>query len=318
MAVGDILREFIAPAEAQGNGRAIAFDGTNLYLTVEGKAEIYKVTTTGTFLQTIPTTINYGALQYDSKENVLWAGNYTGNFEIYKIDLNGNVLFSFNYQSYVDPADPFPDYVDGVTVDQATDTLYFSTDAGFTVYNVTKTGQFISKFSTPPSGSAQNGANSGLASDSDDLWLAFVLLFGSDKEIVQTDLSGNVLARFPTTNYNAEDIEYDPITFAPKCVLWSNEATGSRNRIRAWEITCGSEPCPFDDLITAIANQEAGLASLTQIEVNKLNKLLSLVNDIDNLNKVNDSIERFLKLLIKKEIILELLLGEALEGKSQC
>lgn len=315
MAVGDILREFNAPPEAQGNGRAVAFDGTNLYLTVSDRAEIYKVTTTGVFLQTIPTTIVYGALQFDSKENVFWAGNYIGNFEIHKIDLNGNVLSSFNYQSFVDPADPFPGFIDGVTVDQTTDTLFFSTDAGFTVYNATKTGQFIRKFSTPPSGTAQNGANSGLASDSNNLWLAFVLLSGSDREIVQTDLNGNVLVRFHSTNYDAEDIEFDPVTFAPKCVLWTNEATLAGNRIRAWEITC---PCPFDKLIEAIASQEAGLASLTQLEVNKLVKLLALVNDIQSLNRINDSIEAFLKLLIKKEITLELLLDEALEGRSEC
>lgn len=75
-----------------------------------------------------------------------------------------------------------------------------------------------------------------------------------------------------------------------------------------------SLPANVNALITAIANQEAGLASLTQVEVNKLTKLLALVGDIDNLNAINDSILRFLRLLIKKEIVLELLLDEALEA----
>jgi len=76
-------------------------------------------------------------------------------------------------------------------------------------------------------------------------------------------------------------------------------------------------PANVNALITAIANQEAGLASLTQIEVNKLTKLLALTGDIENLNAINNSILRFLRLLIKKEIVLELLLDEALElGKN--
>lgn len=74
-----------------------------------------------------------------------------------------------------------------------------------------------------------------------------------------------------------------------------------------------------DALISAIAQQEAGLAGLTQIEIRKLSALLTAVgSNINALNNINTQIARFLRLLIKKEIVLELLLDEASELDHTC
>lgn len=249
--LGDILREFNAPGGAKGNGRAVAFDGTFLYLTKELDQNIYRVSTTGTLVNTIPTPVVYGGLQFDPSEGsgVFWAGNYQGNSEIYKIQITGTmltVLQTINYSGFpLDPTDPVPGHVDGITVDPVTNTIFFGTDEGHSVYNMTKSGVFITSFKTPPEGAAPNGFRSGIASDGLNLWMSlFAEIDGSPRDIVQTNTNGNEITRFTssTGGYLVEDLEFDPLTFAPKCVLWSNEGATLNNRIRAWEITCPPPP----------------------------------------------------------------------------
>lgn len=63
--LGDILAEFVAPEEANENGRAVAFDGTNLYLTKQLDAHIYRVSTAGALIDTIPTTVVSGVIDTD-------------------------------------------------------------------------------------------------------------------------------------------------------------------------------------------------------------------------------------------------------------
>ncbi|MGG3571870.1 hypothetical protein ABES80_05115 [Bacillus gobiensis] len=250
MALGDILREFQAPIEARGFGRAVAFDGQFLYLTRVGDRNIHRVTTTGTFVSSIPTRIDYGALKFDSTEGVFWAGGFEGTSDIDKISISGDeaaVLDTINYSDTVplDPDDRFPGFVSGITVDPATDTLFFSTNLGGSVYNIRKDGSFISSFQTPP----QDGFSSrvtGVESDGINLWLNLVINLGNEFNdvrvyTVQTDTAGNETSnRFLSgTGFEVtEDLEFDNITFAPRCALWSNEGSFGGTGIRAFVIPC--------------------------------------------------------------------------------
>lgn len=69
----------------------------------------------------------------------------------------------------------------------------------------------------------------------------------------------------------------------------------------------------FDTLISSIANLEAGLAGLTNVEISKQSQLLELADNVKDIGYMNDQLARFLRLLIKKEIVLELLLDEIIE-----
>ncbi len=233
MATGDLLRIFPAPGAASGNGRAVAFDGQFLYVTKEGDTNIYKITTTGSFISTIPSAHNYGCLKYDPSENVFWAGGYEDKFELYKLDLSGNVLATVNYQSILNtPEGGDPGFVDGITVDPVTNTIFFGTDLGLWIYQIQKfntngNAVKLSSFSTTP--------KSGVESNDVNLWIAHAN--ASNVEFVDT--SGNSLGiSFTTPSYLPEDMEFDSVTFAPTCALWTNEATFSGNRIAAWEIPC--------------------------------------------------------------------------------
>ena len=82
---GTLLRSFPLPQPSGGtqvNGRAIAFDGRDLWATfgpnssnaMDGK--LYKVTTTGTLLRTDNISTPLGALAYDAERGTLYGGHY--------------------------------------------------------------------------------------------------------------------------------------------------------------------------------------------------------------------------------------------------
>lgn len=72
-------------------------------------------------------------------------------------------------------------------------------------------------------------------------------------------------------------------------------------------------PSSIHTFISAIADQEAGLAGLTHIETSKQTQLLHLAGDYREMGHLNDQLSEFLKLLIRKELILVLLLDEVLD-----
>lgn len=232
-----ILAEFYLPNPYSFfNGRSIAFDSQDLWANFapgyNPEVFIYKVSTSGTLLKTLYVGVGIGALAWDSNENVLWGGSYDNQAMVYKIDPNtGAILTSFSVKTYF-AGDPWPGYIDGMTYDETTDTLWLSSDVGNVVINIDKAGNLIQSFTfTGVSGNAFDGVN---------LWNAAI----REQRIIQTDLSGNLLAEFATPGYYPEDLAFDPITFAPKCVVWSNEATFGVPRIRAWEVPCPGVPAP--------------------------------------------------------------------------
>ncbi len=233
-APGDILAQFLAPNPfGYFNGRAVAFDGTNLWYdyapTWNPETHIYEVTTTGSLIKTMDIGVGIGALAWDPGRGKLWGGAYDGTGGVYTIDPStGATTLQFNFLQ----PDSYEGYIDGLDYDQSTDTLWISNDDAETVYNVSVTGTILSSFPMSKTGFFNN---SGIAVDGPSLWLADPNAF----EVVHADKSGNpLLNSFGTPNYTAEDLSYDALTFAPKCALWANEATYVTPRLTAFEVPC--------------------------------------------------------------------------------
>jgi hypothetical protein len=239
---GTVVRSFQMPETACCNGRAIAFDGADLYTTLSSGSTVYKLTTSGSLISTFGVGTTLGALAYNGETGHLYGGDYTGNGNVYDIDPNSvdvdtgqaakTTLFSFN-----DPGSCFfgGDAIDGLEYRPAAGNLALSGDACDTVYIKKLDGTAVSQFGTDN--------NSGITTDgAGGLWLA--LLTEGDVEYTQlthVDAAGNVLGPdLILDDYEAEDLAYDSVTFAPTCVVWTNQATFGEEppEIRAVAVPC--------------------------------------------------------------------------------
>lgn len=199
---GSVLRQFNAPnpTGASYNGRAIAFDGTNLWITYYQSSStgvdhnLYEISTSGVSIQTFNVGTNLGALAWDTKRNLLWGAEYaSASGKVYTINPSSGAL---TYQfTFVPPGTKCPTQasgmIDGLSYDPASDTLWISDDGGSVVYNVSTTGSQISSFPMSLSGFS---CNSGIALQTyagggESLWLAEP----NADYVVHTDLSGNPL-----------------------------------------------------------------------------------------------------------------------------
>ena len=239
-ATGDILAQFV-PGGATGNGRGMAFDGTDLYYTITGDTNIYKVDTSGTLQATIPIAGGVrqgGPLAWDG--SALWTMDYAPNsFTLYRVNpADGSIISSCNIATQ-NPAHPavtssprnIGEYPDGL--DWTGSTLWVSSEAfaGNWVVEVDTSCNILTAFNPV----VKNGyGTSGVMFDGVDLWHGYPL----SSLAVQTDVSGAETGlSFPGVEF--EDLAYDTVTFAPTCALWGNEATFGNNRLTAFEIPCG-------------------------------------------------------------------------------
>jgi hypothetical protein len=256
---GAVLADVVPGAgAATGNGRGIAFDGANLWYTLVGDPHVYHVTTTGTFLGSIVVGApgsSGGPLGWDG--SALWTADYSITSKILRVDpTSGAVLSSCDFVA-ANPGNPavttvgtgigtFPDGLDWDTTDHA---VWLSAEGGSNpgnwVAELDPTSCLVLKsFQAPASG---NDGASGLAFvadpfNGDKLWQAHPDV----PDIFQTDLTGAIsTSAFPATHLT-EDLAFDPVTFAPKCAVWANQAVlGDVNHLTAYEV-----PCP-EQAITA-------------------------------------------------------------------
>jgi hypothetical protein len=263
-AVGAVLAQFTpgAPCAAGPGGRGMAFDGTDLYYTIAGDTNIYKVGTAGNCLGTIPVdqsqgTIGGGPLAWDG--SALWTMDYAlDSFTLYRVSpADGSILSSCNIATQ-NPGHPAvtgagaPPAVTGATLggapnnigefpdglDWTGSTLWVSNEAipgfpglnGNWVVEVDTNCNILTAFNPVTKGGR---GPSGVAFDGDDLWHAYI--FGSTP-IVQTDVAGTETGPSFTGVGNHEDLACDPVTFCPKAALWANESTFGPNRLTAFEI----------------------------------------------------------------------------------
>ena len=246
--LGTVLAGPFVPAGAPcatGNGRGMAFDGTDLYYTIVGSSTIYKIDTTGACLGAIgvpagdPRVSAGGPLAWDGTH--LWTVDYSAALTMYRVDpVTGATAASCSIPG-VNPGHPalagldFPDGLHWTGIPGSE--LVLSGEISIigrptAVVFMSPACGIASFFTSPP---PFDGQWSGVAFDGAMLWHSDPLA----TSIEQTDLAGVLTGvTFPSAGLQLEDLEYDPVTFAPLCAVWGNEATGGPNRIIAFEVPC--------------------------------------------------------------------------------
>jgi hypothetical protein len=273
--LGTNLSEFVAPID--GNGRGLAFDGTDLYYTLSGDPNIYQVTTQGqlTGAETIvpfclsgddPVELRpIGALAFDGTgpTPTLWAATYDDSDPlIFRVDIaTGEVLETIDSLP-LNPNDPttFPRGIDGLAFDPSDNSLFYSADLSIEVFNIGASGgpgcaAIVAEQNLSRGFFFPEADLSGHAFDGTFLYTGQATEhFGEPnsnpgEQILRTlPDSSEILLNFHAMRANgspfkAEDLAFDSVTFASKCVVWANEATEAGNRIAAFEVPC---PCPED------------------------------------------------------------------------
>lgn len=232
-----------------GIGTGVSFDGTNLWYTCFGSAtDLLRASpTTGIVAASYSIASGLGSIAYDATRNALWAGwgDNSGAVRLITLDAGKNVTGT-TVKFLAPQAVTGCGIDDGIAYDAQDDTLYISADCSQTIYHYKTDGTFLDQ--RPWAG---NGCyNSGLA-------IGGQLLFqGSDgcSKVWVTDKTTNALQfTFSTVvasdpNFRDEGLSCDPVTFAPKQVMWSKGAY-SPMRAHAYEVpagTCGVGGKPTD------------------------------------------------------------------------
>jgi hypothetical protein len=246
---GSVLAD-IVPGSTTGNGRGIAFDGANLWYTLEVDPHVYHVSTSGAFLGSItvgaPGSLA-GPLAWDG--SALWTVNYqAGASLLLRVDPStGNVLTSCDFVA-ANPADPavttlgkgIGNFPDGL--DWSGSALWLSGEGAVNAGNWVAeldpaTCKDLMSFVAPPLGSdgASGVAFVGDPFNGDKLWQAHPDV----PDIFQTDTGGVLTGlSFPAIHLT-EDLAFDPTTFSPKCAVWANESIlAAANHLTAYEIPC--------------------------------------------------------------------------------
>ena len=250
---GTLLRSFPLPQPSGGtqvNGRAIAFDGRDLWATfgpnssnaMDGK--LYKVTTTGTLLRTDNISTPLGALAYDADRGTLYGGHY--DLANRKPQLAGNVyeittgasptvtkLFRYPFTAGTTCAGGDSKAINGL--EDLEGGFVLSADLAKQAFITTRLGADVSSFSTVAAGA---DCNSGIARDHEGLWLASLATSDSTTFVHTSKTGAPDGVKFTVPGYRAQDIEFDDVTFAPKCALWTNQATSTVPQVRAYQVPC--------------------------------------------------------------------------------
>lgn len=276
-ATGSILAD-IVPSGTTGNGRGLTFDGKNLWYTLVNDPNIYKVSTTGAAVGSITVAgnaANGGPLGWDG--SALWTANSpvctvspcSPTTKILRVDpASGAILSSCDFVA-ANPADPgvvtpgtgISRSVDGGDWSTTAKAMWLSsegsTNAGNWVVELNSTTcKVITEFVAPPKGA---DGTSGLAFmadpvNGDKLWHAHP---NRPADIIQTDTAGITTILPFLVPYSTEDLAFDPVTFAPKCAVWGNQATTGSNHLTAYEVPCPVPSCVENDGNGAIMDQNS-------------------------------------------------------------
>jgi hypothetical protein len=238
------------------NGRAVAFDGTDLYITVTSEEAsenlyIFQVSTDdGLMLGSRKTGTGIGALAYDAATGRFYGGDYdfdtaTPTGTVWDIDYNGEedvdtgeipktALFTFSDTA---ACEGNAKKIDGLEyLSGSPKRLALSGDICDTVFLKTLPD---GSPASPPWIPTDN--NSGITTDgATGLWLARLNTEGAfgGTRLTHVAIAGTPLSEFVISGYEAEDLAYDSVTFAPNCAVWMNEATFEEPTVQAVAVPC--------------------------------------------------------------------------------
>lgn len=266
----------------------VAFDGTDLYVDQCSDGRIWKIDTTGVILDVrdfsaeIPENPN--AMAFDAKRGGLWVGAQgcqinagVREMPIYFVDFQGTpltfaddtVTLEFTIpETLINPAttDDFLGFcfTDGLAYNEndpttsADDEIWFSDDVNQDVGVFRPNGAFVTGFDAVTIDASLNEfpagtGNSGLAIGGSNLYL------GNDGggDVFRATIPAFTLVdQFVSADERQEDMECDPVTFAPTEVMWvrtTPQGGAFPNVLTAFEIepdTCGlggEDPIPEAD-----------------------------------------------------------------------
>lgn len=233
-APGQLITRCLVPVPSTYNAENVAFDGVNLLYSNPESPNLYHVNPiTCGLVYTAVAVPHLGAMAYDSGRHLLWAGTMDGSGNVFTVDpVSGVSILRFV------SAAP---YDDGLAYDAVDDTLWMSNESSQTILHYALDGTLLDTCQvTFPS--------SGLAVGGDILYSAaenWGRIFELDKRTCRNGNWATVLGSFQSPGLRDEDLECDPITFAPLDVMWSKDR--SDNTISAFEVeegTCGFAGLP--------------------------------------------------------------------------
>ena len=274
-APGDAVQPPIDPPGLAGagcSGIGVAFDGTNIWYTCANEDKVRKTDLVGTdngFITTAEglTSVSVDAIAWDSDLGVLWGGELVdsdgvgGNdtCRIYTIDpTTGAATTKFDRTDIGCGLL----YFDGLTVDNVTNTLYYSPDVQKTIRHLTKAGaaaandpiDFETLTSSPdlcpahePAGSddpvVDGCPNSGLAIGIDGK--LFAGTNGAGRIITLDPVAKTFLSDFATVTGRDEDLECGPVVEGKETILSRDFETGHIDVLEAPEGSCVSPAVPI-------------------------------------------------------------------------
>jgi len=290
--IGTILAQFPAAPDA-ANGRGMGFDDTDVYYTLSTGGpldlNIYKMSTAGAPLLTLTPPggdprdvagIGSGPLAWDGTD--LYTMDYQGSaatLVLYRVSsVTGATLSSCDIATanpghVALPGLIFPDGLgwSGSEIIASGEISTFGGNVQTSVVNVNPTTCVISSHFFSPG--AMDGQWSGVDQAGTTLWHGVPVVGGDAPgtiRIEQSSLGGVLTGTSFVTVLATEDIDYDPITFAPKCALWANDAAGA-NTITAYEIPCtfpkgvGGEYLTMDSTALFISGMTANVSMLIPV-----------------------------------------------------
>ena len=240
----------------------VTFDGISLYYSqpCQCAADIFHTTTSGVLLNDLHELSQAGALAWDGSH--LWVGiaafqgatctvGVAGCAVLYEVDVSTGLVIRTVDISNIFAADQECNFIDGLSFDSATGSLWVSPDIGcafaFTnnpcsigfVYNVDLSGNLLKRIQMPI-------GIAGVAKAGNNLYMvACQPPTGGTRQILKTSLDGTIISSFQTVSVsghheNAESIAFDPVTFAPACALWAVQDYGVPfdASIAAYQIAC--------------------------------------------------------------------------------
>jgi len=281
-AVGDQIDQFTVPVSGVDTYCSIglAFDGDALYYDRCDDPNIYRIDTDGNLLAAFDTGLSElpNALAFDATRNGLWVGTQSCNAEgmpIYFWDFDDSSVtqrFVIPY-SLINPATggSFLSYCfdDGLAfnandpADPSDDELWFSDDVNQNVGLFRPDGTFLNGYDATSVDASLVHA-SGLAIGGPNLYLGN----NGGGDVFRADKATDPLVlvdQFTSGEERQEDMECDPVTFAPTQVMWvrtTPQGGAFADVVTAFEIesgTCGLGGGGAEICDDGIDNDEDGL-----------------------------------------------------------